>query len=196
MYERVGILGGSFNPPHLGHVLLAHTMLSTESLDAVWVIPVAEHPFGKDAVSFEHRNAMCALAFRHLGDRVKILDIEQTLPKPSYTVQTLAALHDAHPGIELTLIIGSDIIPELPRWREPERLPSLAKIVCFPRQGAPDIIPPENIAMKFHKGFLLPEVSSTDIRRGVYTDVVEGLLDLQVLDYIHKHKLYIPEINP
>jgi nicotinate-nucleotide adenylyltransferase len=194
MSKRVGILGGSFNPPHVGHALLAHTLLSTEPIDALWVIPVAEHPFGKDAVSFEHRKAMCELAFRHLGNRVEILEIERTLPKPSYTVQTLAALLQAHPGIELTLIIGSDIIPELPRWREPERLPSLAKIVCFPRQGAAEIVPPEDIPMKFHKGFALPEVSSTEIRGAAHTDAVEGLLDLQVLDYIRTHKLYV--INP
>ena len=106
---KVGILGGSFNPPHVGHALLAHAMLSTEDLDELWIIPVWQHPFGKDSVSFEHRMDMCRLAFSLLGNRVRILDIESVLPTPSYTVQPLSAIHAVRPGIKPTLIIASDI---------------------------------------------------------------------------------------
>lgn len=187
---RVGILGGSFNPPHVGHSLLAHAMLATEGLDALWVIPVGEHPFGKDSVGFEHRLAMCRTAFSRLS-QVSVLEIERALPTPSYTVQTLSALHAVRPGIEPTLIIGSDIIPELPRWQEPERLPALSKITVVPRQGAPEIEEPSNLDFKVYRGFRLPRVSSTAIKAALRNkERVDGLLDLDVLDYIRTHGLY------
>lgn len=188
---RVGILGGSFNPPHVGHALLAHAMLSTQPLDELWVVPVWRHPFGKDSVSFEHRVEMCQLAFEMLGTRVRIVEIERVLPVPSYTVQTLTALHAVRPGIRPTLVIGSDIVPELPRWREPERLPSLSNLVVVPRQGAPELEPPEDLPIKIYQGFRLPNVSSTAIKMALLTGGnVDGLLDLRVLVYIRANGLY------
>ena len=188
---KVGILGGSFNPPHVGHALLAHAMLSTEDLDELWIIPVWQHPFGKDSVSFEHRMDMCRLAFSLLGNRVRILDIESVLPTPSYTVQTLSAIHAVRPGIKPTLIIGSDIIPELPRWRDPDRLPALSSLMVVPRQGAPELEPPETLPIKVYQGFRLPKVSSSAIKRALLTGGnVDGLLDVAVLSYIREHRLY------
>ena len=189
--RRVGILGGTFNPPHVGHALLAHAMLSTESLDEIWVIPVFEHPFGKASPNFEARVAMCKLAFSHLGTAVRIVEIERELPKPSYTVQTLSALHAVRPGIKPTLVIGSDIVPDLPRWRDPERLPHLSRIVVVPRQGAAPLVPPENLDVKVYGGFRLPKVSSTAIKKALGSgETPDGWLDHKVLEYIRTHDLY------
>jgi ADP-ribose pyrophosphatase len=189
---RVAILGGSFNPPHVGHALLAHAILATEMVDEMWIIPVGEHPFGKDSVGFEHRVAMCRRAFGMLGDHVKIVEIEQVLPRPSYTVQTLSALHAVRAGIEPTLVIGSDIIPELPMWRDPEKLPVLSRLVVVPRQGAPEIERPDNLDIKIYKGFRLPKVSSTAIKKALkHGETVDGLLDRRVLDYIRDNELYV-----
>lgn len=190
--RRVGILGGTFNPPHVGHALLAHALLATEPLEQIWVIPVSEHPFGKSSAKFEDRLAMCKLAFAHLGPAVRVVEIERDLPKPSYTVQTLSALHAVRPGIKPTLIIGSDIVPELPRWRDPERLPLLSRIVVVPRQGAPLLESPENLDVKVYRGFRLPKVSSTAIKKSLqHGELVDGWLDLAVLDYIRQHGLYL-----
>ncbi len=188
---RVAVLGGSFNPPHVGHALLAHAILATEHVDEMWIIPVGEHPFGKGSVGFDHRVAMCRRAFSHLGDRVKVVEIERVLPRPSYTVQTLSALHAVRAGIEPTLVIGSDIIPELPRWRDPEKLPVLSRLVVVPRQGAPEIEPPENLDIKIYRGFRLPKVSSTAIKKALkHGETVDGLLDHTVWSYIRDNALY------
>jgi len=193
---RVGILGGSFNPPHVGHALLAHALLSTEPLDELWVIPVWRHPFGKDSVSFEHRVDMCRRAFGLLGTRVRVVELERVLPTPSYTVQTLSAIHAVRPGVQPTLIIGSDIVPELPRWRDPERLPSLSNLIVVPRQGAPDLEPPADLPIKIYSGFRLPKVSSSAIKMALLTGGnVDGLLDLDVLSYIREHGLYVEEVG-
>jgi ADP-ribose pyrophosphatase len=188
---RVAVLGGSFNPPHVGHALLAHAILATEDVDEMWVIPVGEHPFGKDSVGFDHRVAMCREAFAMLGDRVKVVEVEQVLPRPSYTVQTLSALHAVRAGIEPTLVIGSDIVPELPRWRDPEKLPVLSRLIVVPRQGAPEIEPSDEFDIKIYRGFRLPKVSSTAIKKALkHGENVEGLLDKRVLDYIRTNDLY------
>jgi ADP-ribose pyrophosphatase len=189
--RRVGILGGTFNPPHVGHALLAHAMLATEQIDELWVVPVFEHPFGKSSADFDSRVAMCRLAFAKLGGAVRVVEIERELPKPSYTVQTLSTLHAVRPGIKLTLVIGSDIVPELPRWRDPERLPRLSRLIVVPRQGAPPIEPSEDLDIKIYRGFRLPKVSSTAIKKALGSGKsVDGWLDLAVLRYIAAHGLY------
>ncbi len=188
---RVGILGGTFNPPHVGHALLAHAMLATEAIDELWIIPVYKHPFGKGTVDFELRVELCKRAFSKLGDKVRIVEIERDLPKPSYTVQTLSALHAVRPGIAPTLIIGSDIVPELPRWNEPEKLPILSDVIVVPRQGAPLLKNPDTIDLKIYKGFRLPNVSSSAIKSAIQSgDSIDGLLDTNVLEFIQEHNLY------
>ena len=189
--RRIGILGGTFDPPHVGHALLAHTMLATEGLDELWVIPVFEHPFGKGSAAFDHRVKMCERAFGRLQGAVRVVPIERELPRPSYTVQTLSALHAVRPGIKPTLVIGSDIIAELSRWRDPERLPHLSRLVVVPRQGAPRIEPPADLDIKIHRGFRLPKVSSTAIKKALASGAsVDGWLDVDVLAYIGQHSLY------
>ena len=188
---RVGILGGTFNPPHVGHALLAHAMLATEAIDELWIIPVFNHPFGKHSAEFSDRVAMCRRAFGMLGERVKIVEIERELPSPSYTVQTLSALHAVRAGIVPTLIIGSDIVPDLPRWQDPDKLPVLSKLLVVPRQGAPTLKLPDDFPMKVHRGFRLPKVSSTAIKKALAGgETVDGLLNLSVLEFIRDNDLY------
>jgi nicotinate-nucleotide adenylyltransferase len=165
-------------------------MLATEKIDALWIVPVFEHPFGKDSAKFEERVDMCRLAFEKLGDRVRVIEIERDLPKPSYTVQTLSTLHAVRPGIAPTLIIGSDIVPELPRWQSPEFLTVLSRIVVVPRQGAP-LLEPSDLDVKIYRGFSLPKVSSTAIKVALKSGhSVDRLLDRTVVSYIQKNGLY------
>ena len=117
--------------------------------------------------------------------------MERVLPRPSFTVQTLSAFHAVRPGIEPHLIIGSDIVSELPRWREPERLAELGQIVVVPRQGAPQIEVPRDLPVRVYDGFRLPKVSSTEIKARLGCgSSVEGLLDRSVLGYIRQKGLY------
>jgi nicotinate-nucleotide adenylyltransferase len=181
---RVGLLGGSFNPPHLAHALLAHAVLAHGSVDAVWVLPCADHPFGKPLAPFAARKAMCRLAFRHLSD-VAIVDVEQRLPTPSYTVQTLRALREALPALRPSWIVGSDILDELHKWREHEALETLCELLVIPRSG---------YRQQGALGFDLPEVSSTDIRaRLARGEGAAGLIDRAVGEHIVAEGLYGPD---
>jgi nicotinate-nucleotide adenylyltransferase len=180
---RVGLLGGSFNPPHLAHALLAHAVLGHGAVDAVWVLPCADHPFGKPLAPFEERLAMCRLAFRHLAEAM-VLDVEQRLPTPSFTVQTLRALRAAAPALKPSWIVGSDILDELHKWREHETLETLCDLLVIPRSG---------YRREGALGFDLPEVSSTDIRHRLAVGAdVSGLLDRAVGQHIAAQGLYGP----
>ncbi len=183
---RVGLLGGSFNPPHLGHVLMALAVYATEEIDHLWVIPTADHAFGKRLAPFEDRVRMCHLAFRHFAGGVAVLDVERRLPRPpgtpSYTVDTLRALHRLRPGIQPVWIAGSDIIPELPRWKEPDEVRRLCRMVIVPRQGHPG-------GSRLQVD--LPMLSSTEVRELLARGHdISGMLDYEVARYIDKRELY------
>ena len=180
---RVGLFGGSFNPPHLAHALLAHAVLAHGTVDAVWVLPCANHPFGKPLAPFDARLAMCRLAFRHLTD-VAVLDVEQRLPTPSFTVQTLRALRQALPQLRPSWMVGSDILDELHKWRQHEALDALCDLLVIPRRG---------YRAEGALDFDLPEVSSTEIRlRLASGQDATGLLDRAVSEHIAAHSLYGP----
>lgn len=179
---KVACLGGSFNPPHLGHALLALSVLAVEDVDALWVLPCNDHPFAKSLAPLHHRMAMCALAFAPLGGQVHVLDVESLLPTPSYSVQTMRALRELYPSLQPRWIIGSDILSELSLWREPDELARLAPFIVIPRAGHPGT------------GTLdvaLPEISSTDVRdRLARGQSVRGSIDRHVLRYVQAQGLY------
>jgi nicotinate-nucleotide adenylyltransferase len=179
---RIGLFGGSFNPPHLGHLLVATAVYAVEEIDHLWVIPTASHAFGKDLAPFADRVRMCHLAFRHLAGGAAILDIEERLPKPSYTVNLLRALHAVRPGIKPMWIAGSDVLADLGRWKEPDEVQRLAHFVVVPRKGY------EGGA---RLGIDLPLLSSTDVRTlRREGKSIAGLVDREVLAYIERRDLY------
>jgi nicotinate-nucleotide adenylyltransferase len=133
---RTAVFGGSFNPIHYGHLLLADEVLEILSLDRVLFVP-AKHPPHKDPSRLaapEERLAMVRLATQgHRGFEVS--DMELARSGPSFTVDTLAAL--AQPGQTLFLIVGSETFLDLLSWREPRRVAQLARLVIVPRVGSP-----------------------------------------------------------
>ena len=188
-FGRIALLGGSFNPPHIAHVMMALSVYATEDIDHVWVIPTADHAFGKKLAPFVDRVRMCHLAFRHLAGGAAIVDIESRLPGPSFTVQTLRALHEVRPGIRPVWIAGSDVLSELDRWREPEELKKLSRLVVVPRQGYP--VKQSSALTQGRLQAELPMVSSSDVRERLERGAdVSGLVDRLVLEYIERQKLY------
>jgi nicotinate-nucleotide adenylyltransferase len=135
---RLGILGGTFNPPHLGHLVCAQEAHAQLGLDRVVLMPAGEPPHkrlapgGPDA---EQRLELCRLA---IGDdeRLAVSRLELDRPGRSYTVDTLNALHADDPQQELTFIVGGDMARGLPTWREPERVLALATLAVAERAGA------------------------------------------------------------
>jgi nicotinate-nucleotide adenylyltransferase len=160
-------------------------VLSCTPCREVWVLPVFDHAFGKDSAPFRARLAMCRAAFACFGRRVRVLDVEARLPRPSYTVQTLRHLHAAHPEADFTLVLGSDIPSETRRWRDFPEIRRLADLLVLPRTGAPDgsatAAPP------------FPDISSTAIREALTLGQdVSAQVPANVLRIVEREGLYGP----
>ncbi|MET0391027.1 MAG: nicotinate (nicotinamide) nucleotide adenylyltransferase [Polyangiales bacterium] len=178
---EIGVFGGSFDPPHVAHLLLASYALSAHGLERVLIVPTYAHAFAKRMASFEDRVRMCELAFAGLRG-VEICEIERELPAPSYTLHTLRALAQRHPYAQLRLLIGGDILQETHAWHDFASVERLAPPLVIERSGTP-IHDPSQPA--------LPDVSSSELRRRIYAgESTRGWLDQRVDQYIRTHRLY------
>lgn len=183
---RVAVFGGSFNPPHVAHVLAVTYVLACCEVDRVLIVPVFEHAFDKDLAPFGARAELARIAFGWLPG-VELSCVEQSLPTPSYTLQTLEKLAATHPHWALRFVVGSDVLSERDKWRSFDRIEALAPLIVLGRVGAPHPRAP---------AALLPEVSSTQVRallRSPETragDQVASLVPLRVLAHIDKLGLY------
>jgi nicotinate-nucleotide adenylyltransferase len=134
--SAIGILGGTFNPPHIGHLIMAQEAYVRLGLDRVVLVPVHVPPHkplaGDDDPGPETRLALCRLATAG-DDRFEVSDIEARRPGPSFTVDTLRELHERDPEHDLTFIVGGDMAESLPRWREPEAVLALARLAVAER---------------------------------------------------------------
>jgi len=196
---RIGLLGGTFNPPHLGHLICAQDACSQLGLDRVLLLPVHTPPH-KEADADpgpEHRLAMCEAAVG-ADERLGVSRVEVELPGRSYTVDTLTRLHDARPEDHLTFIVGGDMARSLPQWREPEAILALAELGVAAREGVgrDDILttlsglPGAAERLRF---FDMPriDISSTMVRHRVAAgEPVRYLVPDAVADYIASEGLY------
>lgn len=134
----VGLLGGSFDPIHHGHLLIAQAVMEGLGLDSVRFVPAREQPFkrGRHGATAEQRAAMVALAIAE-EPRFTLERAELDRPGPSYTVDTLRALKAREPGVELVLLVGADAAGELSGWHEASEIPRLARVAAFARAGTP-----------------------------------------------------------
>jgi nicotinate-nucleotide adenylyltransferase len=195
---RLGILGGTFNPPHLGHLVCAQEAYLQLGLQRVMLIPARTPPHKpvEDEPGAEHRFELCRLAVD--GDRrFAVSDLEMTRPGPSFTVDTLEQLHSQAPDSELFLIVGGDVAVGLPRWREPERVLSLATLAVAKRRGTArasiDAALHELPAGERTEFFQMPRIgiSSTMVRRRVRAgQPIRYLVPDAVAGYIEEHRLY------
>jgi nicotinate-nucleotide adenylyltransferase len=133
---RIGILGGTFNPPHLGHLAMAQEAHAQLGLDRVVLMPVfiPPHKVLDDDPGAEARYDLCRLAVAK-DERFAVSRIELDRGGPSYTVDTLRTIHAGSPGDDLTFIVGGDVAQGLPSWREPEAVLDLATIAVAEREG-------------------------------------------------------------
>ncbi len=185
--ERIGIYGGSFNPPHMAHVLVVAWALASGEIDRVWVIPTGGHPFGKQLAAFEDRMEMCRRALAPFGERVAYLDVERE-PRVHFSIETMRELAARHPELSWRWIMGSDTLGDAPRWRDYDLLMKLAPPLVVPRRGAG--AQPEAAAKL---DFALPNLSSTFIREMVAAGrglELAGLLPRGVLELVLERGLY------
>lgn len=191
--SRVAVFGGSFNPPHVGHVLACALILSVEEVDRVLVVPTYMHPFAKPLAPFEDRATMCELAMAWMPG-VEVSRVEAELGGESRTLRTLETLARAHPDWALRLIIGADILAEAPRWFGFDAITKLAPPIVLGRAGvgAPNEAGAPGVAAGVGPA-LLPEVSSTQVRaavaRGAWSDL-EKLVPRTVLAHVRARGLY------
>ena len=115
MRKSVAIYGGSFDPPHIAHVLAAVYALKVGGFEEILVVPVFEHAFQKQLTPFQHRLRLCELAFEGLAG-VVVSSLEQELPTPSRTLNTLERLQVLHPDWAMRLLVGSDVLTETAKW--------------------------------------------------------------------------------
>jgi nicotinate-nucleotide adenylyltransferase len=177
---RVALFGGSFNPPHVAHQLVALYVLETQPIDELWLVPCFKHPFEKALESFEDRFEMCTRAAAALGPRVRVSDCERRLGGESRTLRTVNALRAENPGAELSLIVGADLVRELPSWYRAEELRRLVRFIVVGRAG-----------FDGGAGPAMPAVSSSEVRERLRQgQPVDTLLPRSVLDYVRERKLY------
>jgi nicotinate-nucleotide adenylyltransferase len=194
---RLGLLGGTFNPPHIGHLVCARQALAQLGLDRVLLVPVREPPH-KEAEAdpgVEHRVELCRRAVA--GDELlEVSRIEADVPGPSFTVDTLSRLHDRSPGDQLTFIVGGDMAFSLPNWREPEAILELAEFGVAEREGVrrSDILERlSGLRTERLRFFDMPrlDVSSSLIRRLVAAGrPIRYLVPIGVEAYIEEADLY------
>ncbi|MDP2674993.1 MAG: nicotinate-nucleotide adenylyltransferase [Dehalococcoidia bacterium] len=192
---RVGVLGGTFDPVHRGHLALARAARDELGLDELLFVPAGQpwRKAGRIVAAANHRLVMLRLALEGEGAfRVETLEMDR--PGPSYTADTLEALRAARPGDELFFIAGEDALADLPSWVRPERILELATLAVARRTGVPQAaeerLPGLSERVVWLKMPLLA-VSASEVRERVRRGLpLEGMVPPAVAAYIREHGLY------
>lgn len=189
---RVALFGGSFNPPHVAHQLVALYVLETQPVDELWFTPVYAHMFGKPLAPYLDRVRMCELAAAALGSRAGVCQAEHELAqRPGFagsrTLDLVDHLIATHPGTQFRLVVGTDILSETHKWHRWDDVVARAPLIVVGRAG--HAVPPGTTVT----GLAMPEVSSTAIRTALAnrsSEDVASLLPASVLGYIAERDLY------
>ncbi|MCA8920656.1 MAG: asparagine--tRNA ligase [Planctomycetes bacterium] len=201
---RIGLLGGSFNPPHLGHLAVARAVREAQGLDAVWLLPASRPPHKPGHLDMAPPQARLDMCRRTAAGEpwLEVCDVELERPGPSYTVDTLAALRARHPEHSFAFVIGGDTVGELPTWKDAARLLRETAFVVAARPGyrlddglaivAREL--GEDLAARLREGVVTlpprPE-SSTAVRRAILEGGAwEHNVTPEVADYIRANGLY------
>lgn len=189
---KIGILGGSFNPIHTGHAILANYITQHTDIEQLWLMVSPQNPLKDNlAQSYDvHRLAMAELVARKC-ENVITSGFEFTLPRPSYTIDTLRALKEKFPQHEFVLIIGADNWNVFNRWKNHDEILKSHKIMIYPRQGFDIDIPVELAGSVTKLSSPIIELSSTYIREQLKNNMnMNFYLPQDVYKYILEHKLY------
>ena len=195
MKRKIGIFGGSFNPIHVGHAIMASYVMQYSVLDQLWLMLSPQNPLkqGLTMAPDHDRLRMAELVTRRL-DGVETSAFELTLPRPSYTIDTLRALQGKFPDDEFHLLIGADNWALFDRWRSHDEILRDFHVIVYPRRGF-EIVVPDALANRVAViDAPLVEVSSTGVREALAQgrDVSFYVPD-DVFRYIKKNNLYTPE---
>lgn len=186
---KVACLGGSFNPIHYGHLALAEHLVNQEGFDEVWLILAKQAPLKKETqVSFEHRLEMIHLAIKKLP-KVKVCTIEQDMPTPSYTIDTVRSLQQTYP-YEFTWVIGADQAKQFHLWKQADELLQRLPFYVVAREDFPVAATPFT---------MLPALSTTSssmIRQGLSNDTNPKVLNYMIMHHLYDKQILATHLTP
>lgn len=190
---KIGIFSGSFNPIHIGHIILGNYIVEYTEIEQVWFVVTPHNPLKEETslIDENERLKMVQLATQPY-EKLQASDFEFSLPRPSFTVDTLTALSDKHPEHEFSLIIGGDNWDSITRWKDHEKIINNHKIIIYPRLDNRLIIPSRlrNTVEALDSPII--DISSTFIREGLEEGKnMRPFLSSEVYDYIELKKLYV-----
>lgn len=188
---KVGLFFGSFNPVHIGHLILANYILENTDLEELWFVVSPQNPLkSKKSLLHDHdRYDMVELAIKNYP-KMRVSDVEFSMPRPSYTIDTLIYLHEKHPEYNFTLIMGEDNLVSLPKWKNYETLLKNYQIIVYPRvfESEGEVVQHENIT-KINAPII--ELSATEIRKMIKENKnTRPMLPPEVFEYIYKMGFY------
>lgn len=187
---RLLLYGGSFDPPHVGHLMAMAVALGTARADGLVMVPCFRHRFDKRLSDYGDRLEMARRTAAVLGERVEVSDVERRLGGESRTLETVKALMVERPGARVVVVHGADLLEERERWFGFDELRALADFFVVGRTGYPDVVEGRQLVP-------IPDVSSTAIRERVRRgEPIEGLVVSSVAELIAERGLYRGEPRP
>lgn len=188
---KIGLLFGSFNPIHIGHLIIANYMANHTTLDKVWLVVSPQNPLKKygDLINTYDRLEMAKLATDN-SVNIEVSDVELKLPQPSYTIDTLTHLKEKYPQHDFALIMGSDNLVSLPKWKNYKLILRDYRIYVYPRPGY------ENTELASHPSVTITmtpqmELSATFIRKSLAEKKnIQYFVPDSVLEFIQSKSLY------
>ncbi len=190
--QRIGLFGGTFDPIHLGHLLVAQTAREELALSRIFFIPAAQSPFKPDRKSAAAKDRLLMLRLALAGDTSCEID-EQEIGRGgvSYTIDTVRTYLEKFPGSEIFYLIGADHVPSLPKWREAGELARVVQFAVIPRPGQNEVEFPAPFRGRTLKGFPTG-ISSSEIRARVQAGLpIHRLVPPFVDEAIKNYRLYL-----
>ena len=189
---KIGLFFGSFNPIHIGHLAIANVMAETADIDQVWFVVSPQNPFKKTkSLAHEFDRLDMVEAAIYDNPSLKATNIEFSMPKPSYTVDTLAYLSDKYPNHTFSLIIGEDNLKSFPKWKNHEVILAQYGLYVYPRPNTGISQLKDHPSVKWVKAPLF-DISATFIRNLMQLNKsIKYLVPDAVIDVINSRKLYL-----
>lgn len=192
--KKIGLFFGSFNPIHIGHLILANYILENSNMDELWFVVSPQNPFKdkKSLLTDHNRLDMVQLAVKNYP-KMRASNVEFSLPKPSYTIDTLTYLKEKYPNYSFALIMGEDNLDSLSKWKNSEKLMSDYQIIVYPRtfegeKKDSEYLQHENISMV---NAPIIELSATEIRNMIKESKnVRPMLPPEVFEYLDGSSFY------
>lgn len=186
---KIAVLGGSFDPPHQGHAIIAERLIKLFNFGQVWLMPCFKHPFNKKLTSPKHRLAMTKFL---RSKNIKVSDLEIKRKKISYTIDTLNSLKKMSPKNQFFWVAGSDQMKSFKKWKKWEEILEKFKLIIIPRNGAKTTNLFTNAIILDREKFSPIRISSSTIRERIKKGKkIDKMVPKEVESYIIQHKLYL-----